>query len=206
MKKTIVLICVVLLLSVACGAMAQTVWAQPAELLRPVLAGKTLTGIMSGYSLNGDGGISTMYVTLYEQARFAAKDVEALQPGDTLMGGGMSITVKAIEADEWGYTLTGEWDEILNLIRDDQGGYYAVDDTEHTLWLQVCQLECNMAEGFEFVDDSDPDPDAQPIVRPVEDLVKGYEGDMVFLPDNMRITFDDDCRVTQVLYLYTPWN
>ena len=58
MKKMAVLICVVLLLSVACGAMAQTVSAQPAELLRPVLAGKTLTGIMSGYSLNGDGGLS----------------------------------------------------------------------------------------------------------------------------------------------------
>ena len=56
------------------------------------------------------------------------------------------------------------------------------------------------------MDDSDPDPDAKPIVRPVEDLVKSYDGDMVFLPDNMRITFDDDCRVTQVLYLYTPWN
>ena len=147
-----------------------------------------------------------MYVSLYEQARFAAKDVEALQPGDTLMGGGMSITVKAIEADEWGYTLTGEWDEILNLIRDEQGGYYAMDDTEHTLWLEVCQLECNLAEEFEFVDDSEPGPDGKPIVRPVEDLVKGYDGDMVFLPDNMRITFDDDCRVTQVLYLYTPWN
>ena len=206
MKKMAVLICVVLLLSVACGAIAQTVSAQPAELLRPILAGKTLTAIMSGYSLSGNDEISTMYVSLYERAHFAAKDVEALQPGDTLMGGGMSITVKAIEADEWGYTLTGEWDEILNLIRDEQGDYYAVDDTEHTLWLEVCQLECSMADEFEFVDDSDPDLDAQPIVRPVEDLVKGYEGDMVFLPDNMRITFDDDCRVTRVLYLYTPWN
>ena len=206
MKKISVLICVVLLLSVACGAMAQTVSAQPAELLRPVLAGKTLTGIMNGYSLSGNDELSTIYVSLYEQARFLAKDVEALQPGDTLMGGGLSITVKAIEADEWGYTLTGEWDETMNLIRDEQGGYYAVDSTEHTLWLEVCQLECNLADGFEFVDDSEPGPDGKPIVRPVEDLMKGYEGDMVFLPDNMRITFDDDCRVIRILYLYTPWN
>ena len=79
-----------------------------------------------------------------------------------------------------------------------------VDDTEHTLWLNVLQVECYIADGFEFVDASNEE--AEPVVRTAEDLIAAYDSPKPFLPDNMQITFDDNCRVTRVTYLYSPWN
>ena len=83
MKKIVALLCAVLLLSVSCAAMAQTVYTLPAEILRPLLAGKTLTATVNGYTTNSKG-LSTLYISLFEKAHFAAEDVKALQAGDTL--------------------------------------------------------------------------------------------------------------------------
>jgi hypothetical protein len=101
-------------------------------------------------------------------------------------------------------TATGEWDEVKYLYPDENGDYYMVDDTEHTLWLNAFQVECYIADGFEFVDASNEE--AEPVVRTAEDLIAAYDSPKPFLPDNMQITFDDNCRVTRVTYLYSPWN
>ena len=203
MKKIVALLCAVLLLSVSCAAMAQTVYAQPAELLRPLLAGKTLTATVSGYTTNSNG-LATLYISLFEKAHFSAEDVKALQPGDTLLSSGKEVNIKSIEADENSYKLTDEWGNVQYLNPDDSGGYYMVSETEETLWLNVIQLECYLADGFEYVDASDEE--AAPVVRTNEDLIADYNGSKVFLPDNMQITFDDNCRVVRVTYLYSPWN
>lgn len=203
MKKFVALLCAVMLLSVSCAAMAQTVYTLPAEILRPLLAGKTLTATVNGYTTNSNG-LATLYISLFEKAHFAAEDVKALQPGDTLFGTGMELKIKAIEADETGYALTGEWDEVKYLYPDENGDYYMVDDTEHTLWLNAFQVECYIADGFEFVDASNEE--AAPVVLTAEDLIAAYDSPKPFLPDNMQITFDDNCRVVRVTYLYSPWN
>ena len=203
MKKMIALLCAVLLLSVSCAAMAQTVYTLPAEMLRPLLAGKTLTATVNGYTTNSKG-LATLYVSLFEKAHFAAEDVKALQPGDTLFSSSKEVNIKSIEADENGYKLTDEWGEVQYLHPDDNGGYYMVSETEEILWLNVIQLECYLADGFEYVDASDEE--AAPVVRTNEDLIADYNGSKVFLPDNMQITFDDNCRVARVTYLYSPWN
>lgn len=203
MKKIVALLCAVLLLSVSCAAMAQTVYAQPAELLRPLLAGKTLTATVSGYTTNSNG-LATLYISLFEKAHFSAEDVKALQPGDTLLSSGKEVNIKSIEADENSYKLTDEWGNVQYLNPDDSGGYYMVSETEETLWLNVIQLECYIADDFEYVDASDEE--AGPVVRANEELIADYNGPKVFSPDNMQITFDDNCRVVRVTYLYSPWN
>lgn len=203
MKKLVALLCAVLLLSVSCAAMAQTVCTLPAEMLRPILAGKTLTATVNGFSTNSNG-LATLYISVYEKAHFAAEDVKALQVGDTLFDTGMELIIKAIEADETGYTLTGEWDEVKYLYPDENGDYYMVDDTEHTLWRNAFQVECYVADGFEFVDASKEE--AEPVVLTAEDLIAAYDSPKPFLPDNMQITFDGNCRVARVTYLYSPWN
>lgn len=203
MKKIVALLCAVLLLSVSCAVMAQTVYTQPAEMLRPLLAGKTLTATVSGYTTNSNG-LATLYISLFEKAHFSAEDVRALQPGDTLFSPTMQMEIKSIEADELGYTITGEWGDVQYLYPDDNGGYYMVSETEETLWLNVIQLECYIADGFEYVDASDEE--AAPVKLTTEDLIADYDGAKVFSPDNMEITFDDNCRVARVTYLHSPWN
>ena len=203
MKKIVALLCAVLLLSVSCAAMAQTVYTQPAEMLRPLLAGKTLTATVNGYTTNSKG-LATLYISLFEKAHFAAEDVKALQAGDTLFSPTMQMEIKSIEADELGYTITGEWGDVQYLYPDDNGVYYMVSETEETLWLNVIQLECYIADDFEYVDASDEE--AGPVVRANEELIADYNGPKVFSPDNMQITFDDNCRVVRVTYLYSPWN
>ena len=130
--------------------------------------------------------------------------MKALQAGDTLFSSSKEVNIKSIEADENGYKLTDEWGDVQYLHPDDNGGYYMVSETEETLWLNVIQLECYLADGFEYVDASDEE--AAPVVRTNEDLIADYNGSKVFLPDNMQITFDDNCRVARVTYLYSPWN
>ena len=203
MKKMIALLCAVLLLSVSCAAMAQTVYTLPAEILRPILAGKTLTATVNGYTTNSNG-LATLYINVYEKAHFAAEDVKALQVGDTLFSEGIDLKIKAIEADETGYMLTDEWDEVKYVYPDENRDYYMVDDTELTLWLNALQVECYIADGFEFVDASNEE--AEPVVRTTEDLIAAYDSPKPFLPDNMQIIFDDNCRVARVTYLYSPWN
>lgn len=203
MKKIVALLCAVLLLCVSCAAMAQTVYTQPAEMLRPLLAGKTLTATVSGYTTNSNG-LATLYISLFEKAHFSAEDVKALQPGDTLFSSSKEVNIKSIEPDENGYKLTDEWGEVQYLHPDDNGGYYMVSETEETLWLNVFQLECYVAEGFEYVDASNEEAD--PVIHTAQDLIADYDSSKVFSPDNMEITFDENCRVARVTYLYSPWN
>ena len=203
MKKIVALLCAVLLLSVSCAAMAQTVYAQPAELLRPLLAGKTLTATVSGYTTNSNG-LASLYISVFEKAHFSAEDVKALQPGDTLLSLGKEVNIKSIEADENSYKLTDEWGNVQYLNPDDNGGYYMVSETEETLWLNVIQLECYIADDFEYVDASDEEAD--PVIHTAQDLIADYDCPKAFSPDNMQITFDDNCRVVRVTYLYSPWN
>ena len=67
MKKIVALLCAVMLLSVSCAAMAQNVYTLPAEMLRPLLAGKTLTATVNGYTTNSNG-LATLYISLFEKA------------------------------------------------------------------------------------------------------------------------------------------
>ncbi len=204
MKKTLALLLTVLLLALACCASAQTVSALPSEILRTLVAGKIFDGTVSGYGFNGE--TYNLNVTLYERVHVAAADLESLQAGDEMNLMLEFVTVKTVEKDEFGYTVTDEWNNVLNFYPDDDGSYYCVNDTEHTLMRPVIQFDCVLAKDFQFVDASDPDLDAEPVTGTVEDVVRGYEEGSYFTEENTILTFDENGALLTVMRVYTPWN
>ncbi len=115
MKKTIsvlVLICV-LLVSLTVSASAQTVAPVFPEALRQLVAGKTFIASANGFVCNEEMDHVTLYFQICEQESYTAEEVEALQPGDTIIVGGEEFKIKEIKQDEFGYEFVGELYAIL---------------------------------------------------------------------------------------------
>ncbi len=208
MKKLVSLLCVLFLLSFAAGASAavKTVYAQyPEEILR-IVAGKTLPCAVHGFDF--DGNTCSLYIYVFDRARFSAEDVKSLQPGDSLASGGWYIFgLKEIEPDEFGVKIVDESGSAFFLYPDEDGSYYLVDEIEHTLYLHMTSFYFLLADDFVYVDDSDPDLEAEPVTGTVEDVMKGCQEESSFFnEENTRITFNENGEITELRRIYTPWN
>ena len=205
MKKIVSLVCAVLLLASVCCASAQTIAPLPSEALRSLLAGKTFAAALHGYASNEES--YRLSLSLYERISFAPDVIEALQPGDTIALDWRQISVKSVEKDESGYQIKDEWNMVYFLYADENGNYYCVDESEHTMLREVVSFDCVPADGFVYVDASDPDLDAEPRNLALADVINTYlESDFYFTEENTRITFNENGEALTLTRVYTPWN
>lgn len=204
MKKMLALICVLFLLSACHCASAQVFAPLHSKTLCQLVGGKTLVCAVSGYSFTDTDGYA-LDVVLMERALFSAEAVEAVRPGDILHLGWNDFTVKSVEKDEYGFAFKDEWDAQVFFYPNEDGTYFCMDDMEHTLWVRVLQFEAAAAEGFVYVDASEPDAD--PVNRAMEDVISGYEEyPGYFNEENTYITFDENGAILELKRVYSPWN
>ncbi|MDO5327439.1 MAG: hypothetical protein Q4G00_12060 [Clostridia bacterium] len=207
MKKTIsvlVLICV-LLVSLTVSASAQTVAPVFPEALRQLVAGKTFIASANGFVCNEEMDHVTLYFQICEQESYTAEEVEALQPGDTIIVGGEEFKIKEIKQDEFGYEFVGELYAIF-VTKNEKGLYNAVTDTENRFYRNLFAIEVPAPSDMVFLDWSDPEAEA-PTELTLKDYVNRYMNDEInSTPDNTEITFDENGNLTAVTYRYSPWN
>ena len=211
MKKSVsLLLLLAMLLSVCSVASAETAPAQKVkpvmpERLRELVAGKTFTARWDGYACDEEIENVTLYFQVCEQETYTAEEVEALQAGDVIVIGGDEFVVKAIEQDEFGYNVTGLWYSIF-LYKGDNGLYKAVTDTENRFYTNLFAFEVPAPTDLRFLNWSDPEAEA-PVEMTLKDLVTMRMNDEIFSSeDNTEITFDENGRLIEIVYRYTPWN
>ena len=207
MKKTLRILVLFCLAATAltASAYAQTVEPVMPETLKSLVAGKTLLAIMEGYSSDAEMEHATLFFQICEQEHYRREEVEALAAGDVILVGGEAFAIREAERNEYGYVLTGEWYTIF-LYENDEGMYYAVTDTEHRFYKKAFAIEAPAQSDLRFRDWSDPEADA-PLELTLKDLLTRYANeDIHSMPDNTEITFDEEGRLVEFMYRYTPWN
>jgi len=207
MKKTIsvlALICV-LLVSLTVPASAQTVAPVFPEALPQLVAGKTFIAYANGFACDEEMEHVTLYFQICEQESYAAEEVEALQPGDTILVGEAEFEIKEIKQDEFGYEFISDSYSIF-VSKNEDGLYNAVTDTENRFYRNLFAIEVPAPSNMVFLDWSDPEAEA-PTELTLKDYVNRYINDEInSTPDNTEITFDENGNLTTVTYRYSPWN
>lgn len=203
MKK---LVCIAILLCLALTAVsasAQIVEPRIPAALRDVIAGNTYIGQLTGYASDEAKEHVTLYFMICEQETYTPKEIEALQPGDVIVVGGDNFVIQEIKQDEFGLVLVGDWYSI-SLYKNHEGLYIAISDTENRYYKNVFGIEIPVPPQTPFLDFGDPEAE-KPVELTVKDLLNRYE-ELTFLPDNTQVSFDENGNLTQIMYLYTPWN
>lgn len=204
MKKSLFAVICALLVCWAAGC-AQTAEPQMPEKLRGLVAGKTHIACLEGYAADEAMAHVSLSFVIYEQETYQAQDVQALAPGDTLTVGGEPFRILSIKQDEYGYEVTGETYDLF-LYPNEDGLYYAVSDTEHRFYAAVAAIEVPAPADLRFVDGSDPEAE-EATVGTLQDLLDRYGKEEInSSADNTEITFDEEGRLTEIVYRYSPWN
>ena len=207
MKLFALLFALMLCLSVT--ASAQTAEPVPSELLKRMVAGETFTARLMGCNWSSDGNEITLAWLLCEREVYPAEVVEALQPGDQIVAGGVSYPVYSVSADEWGFFINeGNQQDanVLILTKNDNGDYTATNETDNPFWLGVVTVEVKAAPQLLYLDWSDPEAE-QPVALTLEDMINRVNSGEIFLDENnTEITFDAEGNLESVLQRYSPWH
>ncbi len=211
MKRKSVVWIVLILACLTITACAETIRPNASETLRALVGGKSFDARISGWGSYGEGEDKeyTISITACEEDMFDAAVIENLQTGDEIrFGDGTTTTIKEIAPDgaETGFLVKGSDYDAYSFYKLENGLYVAHTDTENPFWRDIFTVEVPLEKDIRFLDWSDPENLEAPVERGVDDLFQLlYEG-VNFAPYNTKVTFDEDCRLVEFLYNYSPWN
>lgn len=201
MKKTLALVLALTLLLASVSALALS--PQVPEVLKKAVAGQTFMATCRGYQSIGDN--VSVYVLLYEYARYSQADIDALVSEgeaeaeadsikvtdyiDADVGSGMIYSVTPVED---GYILNGQDPnaEAIYLSPDGEGGFFAKDAEGNFFLKEALELTCPIAEDAQFIDatgDAPVEHTAQELIDAIQDDRDDFE--------NIEVTFNDDGEI-----------
>ena len=209
MKKRIAVLCALLLICFAAAASAVTVSPETPESFRTLVGGKTFYARTSGWGSAGEGEDAryTIRITVCEENQFNAAAVESLAAGDEIrFEDGTETTVTEVSADEFGITVTGSNDDAYSFYKLENGSYSARTETEYAFWTDIFTVEVPLEKDISFLDWSDPENLEAPVKLGFDELLQHLQDDTNFAPYNTRVTFDENGKLAEFLYTYSPWN
>ena len=207
-KQAAALLLCAALTALALPSFAQTVRPGPSGLVRQMVAGKTFPARLVGYTWSGDAADMSLTFTLCEAETFSAEQIDALQNGDTVTVGGFPYEVYTVSREEGQVVVNSglEYTDTLVFRLQDSGVYTAFTETDVPYWRDSVAVECLVSPDAVFLDWGDPDA-ALPLTSPMETLMDRLMDDAILLtPDNTEITFDEEGRLSVLLYRYSPTN
>ena len=215
MKKLSAVLCVLLIACLAVSACAEDVPSsemyKPAvsETFKALVGGKSFTASVSLGECFGEDEDAryTITITVSEETRFAAKDIENLKEHDVIaFAPGKSIAIVEKTADEYGFRVKdGNSDEYVFLKTED-GYYTARTDTDNMFFTDVFSVTIPLEKDISFLDWGDPENLEAPVQKGYEELLDLLLADPSFAPYNTKVTFDENGKLTEFLYTYSPWN
>ena len=190
MKKTLALILALTLLLAATAALALS--PQTPEALKRAVAGQTFAATCRGWQSVGDR--FSVYLLLYERARFAQADIEAVEGTDYLEADIGSAMVYSVTPVDDGYVLNQDDPNAdpVALVPDGAGAFFAQDADGRFFMREALELACPVAADAQYVDASDPD--AEPAEHTAQELVDAIQEDRSSF-ENLDITFNDDGEI-----------
>ena len=206
-KRAAALLCAALT-AFALPSFAQTVRPGPSGLVRQMVAGKTFPARLVGYTWSGDAADLSLTFTLCEPETFSRDGIEALQKGDTVVAGGFPYEVYTVSREEGQVVVNSglEYTDTLVFRLQDSGVYTAFTETDIPYWRDSVAVEWLVSPDAVFLDWGDPEAEI-PLTCTIDELMDRVIDDSILLnPDNTEITFDEEGRLSVLLYRYSPMN
>ncbi|MBR6185084.1 MAG: hypothetical protein IKQ41_02380 [Clostridia bacterium] len=212
MKKLISMMAVLLLVCLAVNACAMTIVKPDASgTLKALLGGKTYNARISGWGSYGEDEDAkfTISITVCEEDRFDASAIENLQAGDAILfGNGTVAVVTEVTPDETetGFIVKGSDFDAYSFCKLEDGSYAAVTEYEYPFWTDIFTVEVPLEKDIRFLDWSDPENLDAPVALGLDELLDHLINGTVFSPYNTQVSFDENGRLIELLYTYSPWN
>lgn len=214
MKKMMTVLCALILTGFAVAASAEAPVSNlyrpiTSETFRALVGGQSFEAEISSYSSTGEDEDAkyTIALTVYERDRFDAAVIENLKEHDILsFGDGTSVMVMEVTSDEYSVLVNGGDDDGYSFYKMDDGTYIASTDTEFPFYTSIFTVRVPLEKDILFLDWSDPENLDLPVKLGYDELLNLLLEGTYFAPYNTRVTFDEDGKLVELLYNYSPWN
>ena len=115
------------------------------------------------------------------------------------------------------YTMTHIDSDLAKRVKDgdsneysfsktEDGYYVARTDTDNMFYTEVFTITIPLEKDISFQDWSDPANLAGPVKKGYDELLDLLLEDTNFSPYNTKVTFDENGKLVEFLYTYSPWN
>ena len=215
MKKVSAILCALLIACLAVSACAEEVPSasiyKPAvsETFKTLVGGKTFEASVTKSECYGEDedAFYTVTITASEETRFEAKDIENLKERDIItFAPGNSIMVMEKTADEFGFRIKDGDSNEYSFSKTEDGYYVARTDTDNMFYTEVFTITIPLEKDISFQDWSDPENLEGPVKKGYDELLNLLLEDTNFSPYNTKVTFDENGKLVEFLYTYSPWN
>ena len=217
MKKLTAILCALLMIGLAVSVSAEAAEIPSSNLYTPnasatfktLVGGKTFEAGLTGLESIGEDedAKSTVTVTVYERDHFDAAAVESLAERDIIkFGDGTSTMAMEVTRDESGITVKGGTGDVYYFYKTEDGTYIASTETDYPFYTEIFTVKVPLQKDISFLDWSDPENLEEPVKLGFDQLLDHLLEGTNFAPYNTRVTFDENGKLVEVLYSYSPWN
>ena len=214
MKKVMAILCSLLLICLAVAASAEAPVSNlykpnTSETFKSLVGGKSFEAEITELESTGEDEDAKFAITMtvYERDRFDPAVIENLKVHDILcFGDGTTIMVMEVTRDEYGVTVKGGDDESYSFWKAEDGTYIASTETDNPFYTEVFTVKVPLEKDIVFLDWSDPENLDEPVKLGFNELLGHLLGDTDFAPYNTKVTFDENGKLVEFLYTYSPWN
>lgn len=215
MKKWTAVLCALLMICLAATALAE---APVSNLYRPNLSetfkalvgGKSFEARITGWESTGEDEDAKFRITITvcERDLFDPAAIENLAEHDILsFGNGTSAMVMEVARDEYGVTVKDGFGNGYSFFKAEDGtAYLASTDTDYPFYTDIFTVTVPLEKDISFLDWSDPENLDEPVKRGFDELLALIQEGTEFAPYNTRVTFDENGKLVEFLYNYSPWN
>ena len=188
MKKTLALVLALALLLASASALALS--PQTPEVLKRAVAGQTFMATCRGWQSVGDK--VSVYVLLYEYARYSEADILAVEGTDYIDADVGSAMVYSVTPVDDGYVLNQDDPnaEPVRLIYDGEGAFFAQDADGRFFLKEALELACPVADDAQYIDATG----GEPVEHTARELIDAIQEDRGAF-ENIEVTFNDDGEI-----------
>ena len=215
MKKLITVLCALLMICAAVTASAEAPVSnlyepKTSETFRALVGGKSFEARVTGVESTGEDEDArfTVSLTVFERDRFDPAVIENLAEHDIIrFGDGTAIMVMEVVRDEFGVTVKDGFGNGYSFFKAEDGGaYIAATETDNPFYTEIFSVRVPLEKDISFLDWSDPENLVAPVKLGFDELLDHLLEGTNFAPYNTRVTFDENGKLSEFLYSYSPWN
>ena len=214
MKRLTAVLCALLMICFAAASAEAPVSnlyrPNTSETLRALIGGKSFEAAITGWESVGEDEDATfaIQVTVCERDRFDPAVIENLAKHDILcFGDGTAIMVMEVSRDEFGVNVKDGYDNGYSFFKaEDDDAYIASTDTDNPFYTEIFTVRVPLEKDISFLDWSDPENLEGPVKLGYDELITLIQEGRDFSPYNTRVTFDENGKLVEFLYSYSPWN
>ena len=215
MKKITTVLCVLMMICLAATAFAEAPVSnlykpETSETFKALVGGKSFEARITGWGSTGEDEDAKFEITITvcERDRFDLAAIDNLAEHDILcFGDGTTIMVMEVVRDEFGAIVKdGNGDGYSFFKAEDGAAYIASTDTDNPFYTDVFTVTVPLDKDISFLDWSDPENLDEPVKLGFDELIALIQEGTNFAPYNTKVTFDENGKLVEFLYNYSPWN